>query len=172
MNTNEKTEPLDTTAIRARAEAATEGPWEQRQNAPTMSGAVWHLRRAGQPGVRAMVTEYQHGSANAEFIAHARTDVPALCDALDEARQEIERLRARWAVAWEYSDHELMSALRAEAERDRLAAQVEEVMVLRDLLAYQSEQVVETRYQSGRRDLAADVAAQIDGILGDEGAGK
>jgi hypothetical protein len=78
---------LDLDAIEARASSATPGPWEARQNAPTMSGAVWNLRVAGEPGVKAMVTEYQHGSANADFIAHAREDVPALV-------AEVRRLRS------------------------------------------------------------------------------
>ena len=49
-----------------------------------MSGSVWFLRRAGVPGIRMSVTEFQHGMDNAEFIAAARTDVPALLDALEK----------------------------------------------------------------------------------------
>ena len=68
--------------IEARANAATEGPWEAKSETPTMAGAVWNLRITGKPGIRMNVTEWQHGMENAEFIAHARTDVPALVAAL------------------------------------------------------------------------------------------
>jgi len=79
------TDPRETLArIRKQADAALEGPWEARQESPTMSGSVWFLRRAGVPGIRMSVTEFQHGMDNAEFIAAARTDVPALLDALEK----------------------------------------------------------------------------------------
>ena len=68
--------------IQARADAATDGPWAWEPTSPTMSGECWNLRVAGKPGIRFSVTEYQHGPDNAEFIAHARTDVPALVAAL------------------------------------------------------------------------------------------
>lgn len=68
--------------IEDRADAATEAPWEWEATNPTMAGANWNLRIAGRPGIRLAVREYQHGPANAEFIAHARTDVPALVAAL------------------------------------------------------------------------------------------
>lgn len=68
--------------IEDRADAATEAPWEWEATNPTMTGANWNLRIAGRPGIRLAVSEYQHGPANAEFIAHARTDVPALVAAL------------------------------------------------------------------------------------------
>lgn len=69
--------------IRARAEAATPGPWGYTLQTPTMGGTTWALRIAGKPGIRAGVVEYQHGDANAEFITHARTDIPALLAAVE-----------------------------------------------------------------------------------------
>ncbi|MCT1366604.1 hypothetical protein M4D50_01130 [Rothia sp. p3-SID1597] len=78
---------LDLEAIKVRANAATEGPWGYQFASPTMAGEVWNLRIAGKPGIRMVAQEYQHGSANAEFITHARTDVPALVS-------EVERLQA------------------------------------------------------------------------------
>ena len=68
--------------IEARTNAATEGPWEAKSETPTMAGAVWNLRITGKPGIRMNVTEWQHGMENAEFIAHARTDVPDMAAAL------------------------------------------------------------------------------------------
>lgn len=69
--------------IKARAEAATEGPWGWEATAPAMSGEHWNMRIKGKPGIRFVVAEYQHGPDNAEFITHARTDVPALVAALE-----------------------------------------------------------------------------------------
>lgn len=69
--------------IEARANAATEGPWEAKSETPTMAGAVWNLRITGKPGIRMNVTEWQHGMENAEFIAHARTDVPWLLEQVE-----------------------------------------------------------------------------------------
>ena len=68
--------------IQARADKATDGPWEWESTSPSMAGGHWNLRVTGKPGIRLSVTEYQHGPGNAEFIAHARADVPALVAAL------------------------------------------------------------------------------------------
>jgi hypothetical protein len=56
---------------------ATEGPWAYELATPAMRGENWHLRVSGKPGIRAVVSEYQHGFGNAEFIATARTALPA-----------------------------------------------------------------------------------------------
>ena len=68
--------------IEARANAATEGPWEEGERCVFTLG--------GAPVVSDDVIHYVHGMAgegvchgeDAEFIAHARTDVPALVSAL------------------------------------------------------------------------------------------
>jgi hypothetical protein len=68
----------DVIEIRARAEAATPGPWWE-DHAEIMS----HDGMVSMPCVRPV---------DAEFIAHARTDVPALCErvrVLTEALREI-----------------------------------------------------------------------------------
>ncbi len=68
-------------AIRARVEAATEGPWE---------ACTWDAME--RPHV-STANQHNHGHdlpftpSDAEFIAHAREDVPALLD-------EVERLTA------------------------------------------------------------------------------
>ena len=67
--------------IEARVEAATEGPWDAVQGATP--GMVWvELRH------RATICDfpYEQGSQeDAEFIAHARQDIPALLAAVREA---------------------------------------------------------------------------------------
>ncbi|GAA4681242.1 hypothetical protein [Phytohabitans rumicis] len=63
---------LDLDAIRARLAAATAGPWRAHPD-----GLVW-ADRPGDPVSGSTEVE------DAEFIAHARTDVPALLAELDE----------------------------------------------------------------------------------------
>ena len=78
--------------IEARANAATEGPWEWEGEAK----GEWEIganslvpsRRPDDPvlygyGYDASGIEVKN-PADAEFIAHARTDVPALLDALEK----------------------------------------------------------------------------------------
>ena len=66
---------LDLEAIKARAEAATSGPWEYQGIGEIVARGI-------------LLTTDLADDADAEFIAHARTDVPLLAS-------EIERLRAR-----------------------------------------------------------------------------
>jgi len=72
--------PLDLAAILARAEAATDGPWETGGD-----GLVW-APRMGDPVSGSTET------VDAEFIAAARTDVVLLA-------REVERLRAKLDAA-------------------------------------------------------------------------
>ena len=59
--------------IRAQADAATEGPWELLGDGEYVSG----------PGILVAPDDGGVTSADAEFIAAARTTVPALLDALE-----------------------------------------------------------------------------------------
>jgi hypothetical protein len=83
-------------AIRERAEAATEGPWVwDTHRVPTLSGRVvspdytydtevLEANHSGECGCRsACELELDVKPHDAEFIAHARTDVPALVGALE-----------------------------------------------------------------------------------------
>jgi len=74
--TSTAAEPLDLDAIRARLAAATPGPWTAHPD-----GLVW----SDLPGDPVSGSVEQ---ANAELIAHARQDIPALL-------AEVERLRAQ-----------------------------------------------------------------------------
>jgi hypothetical protein len=89
------TAPLDLDAIEARAEAATEGPW-QYDGMPLREDAEYgHIVTGG--GTPGSMREHQicwvgetlnlRAPEDAEFIAHARADVPALL-------AEVRRLRA------------------------------------------------------------------------------
>ncbi len=73
--------------ILARADAATAGPWHAERISP-LSRSTW-----------ADVLELEYNEtgmplADATFIAHSRTDVPALVEAVRKRDAEIARLRA------------------------------------------------------------------------------
>ena len=72
---------LDLDAIQARADAATPGPWVSRTCEPCAARDRLDLTIWGH-GDREMIANWSEQdefySGDAEFIAHARTDVPAL----------------------------------------------------------------------------------------------
>ena len=127
--------------IKARADAATEGPWVRDMHSPDMSGrSGWYIRGPRKLGLRSMVLNSRMLSGDAEFIEAACEDVGWLVE-------QVERLEH-----WKFEALEVMSGLRelgkalglglgvqitgpaalAEvarltAERDALAAQVARV---------------------------------------------
>ena len=81
-------------AIRARADAATPGPWKAFKNyddyntiRPESAQDCEHIFNCEMYGGT------PPGDADAEFIASARKDIPALLD-------EIERLKQKLAISW------------------------------------------------------------------------
>lgn len=81
------TAPLDLDAIRARTEAATPGPWAAgRENVNELH---WTLpaNTLDRNGRRSYVAESESLLPDWEFIAHARTDVPALLAEVDRLRE-------------------------------------------------------------------------------------
>jgi len=95
-------EPLDLDAIRARAEAATEGPWGVIDwDSPDEGVNFIHVLQE-QDGLETVCAlpnpaEYTNRSclrADAEFIAHAREDVPALLAEVERLRRD----RDEWEV--------------------------------------------------------------------------
>jgi hypothetical protein len=78
--------------IRRRVEATPRGPWFWTAG---LTPAAHQLVTNGAALDIATCTEDPDGPATiAEFIAHARTDVPDLLDALESQREEIRPLRA------------------------------------------------------------------------------
>lgn len=90
--------PEELDAIRARCEKATKGPWNASAHlSGTCYGWDWQERfsafnvaphiasgtRGGKPGDDGL----PQAIADAEFIAHARSDVPALLDLIEEFQQ-------------------------------------------------------------------------------------
>ena len=80
-------------AIKARAEAVTEGPW--RVISDYIPGVI---EVEGPTARNDYVAELSADKADLEFIAHARTDIPALVAAL-EAVLELHR-EVQWAESW------------------------------------------------------------------------
>ena len=94
---------LDLAAIRQRVEKATEGPWntgfDYEKNDPTVL-TPGHLEHT----IDYTLTEggLEHGKADAEFIAHAREDIPALLAEIDRLNATIQRVRElshEWSVS-------------------------------------------------------------------------
>ena len=87
--------------IKARTDAATEGPWVRDMHSPDMSGrSGWYIRGPRKLGLRSMVLNSRMLSGDAEFIAHAREDVGWLVE-------QVERLER-----WKFEACEVMSGLR------------------------------------------------------------
>ena len=89
---------LDLEAIKARAEAATKGPWGARELPQMVRGANATLHSAHGTGeVWSVEFSPEIGStvsiSDAEFIAHARTDIPALIAEVERLRGIVDRVR-------------------------------------------------------------------------------
>jgi hypothetical protein len=107
--------PLNLDAIRARADAATEGPWraERHIDFPSEPGYLVYVAPAdgSEFGTAGDVGWTDH-QADAEFIANARTDIPDLL-------AEVTRLRAELVQA--ELDVASLCALRDQQEREGFA---------------------------------------------------
>lgn len=86
----ETTERLDLSAIKARVEAASLGPWQwEACTEDGMINEVGEVLSAGGMHTEGFVYV---SDSDADFIAHARTDVPALLAEVERLRAEVERL--------------------------------------------------------------------------------
>lgn len=92
---------IDIEAIRERAEKATPGPW--RQNAARSRDYLDTVHVWGVGGTADEValigrSTLDQQNDDSDFIAHARTDIPALVTALEERDARIAELREALAV--------------------------------------------------------------------------
>jgi len=129
--------------IKARADAATEGPWVRDMHSPDMSGrSGWYIRGPRKLGLRSMVLNSRMLSGDAEFVEAAREDVPWLVDQVES----LER--------WKFEACEVMSGLRELGKALGLGlgvqitgpaalAEVERLTAERDALAAQVARVEE-----------------------------
>lgn len=91
----------DLDAIRARAEAATEGPWEADDNQPfsfELQGIFAPTRK--RYVLKVDFDEQPENMSDAEFIAASRTDVPDLLAYIEQLEARIDTVRTlaeRWA---------------------------------------------------------------------------
>ncbi len=102
---------IDLEAIRAREQAATPGPWEADESAPwvwskasdnwmriaDMRGWGQLTGKGGGLGLSDEVAEAIQ-NANAEFIAHAREDIPALLSHIEEQDKRIAALELQQPI--------------------------------------------------------------------------
>ena len=85
---------IDLKAIKAREEAATEGPWQSLLR--SVKSVREDRRREAIIASSGLSDGHRkEAEANMEFIAHARTDVPALIAEVERLRAEI----AEWVKA-------------------------------------------------------------------------
>jgi hypothetical protein len=113
---------LDLDEVEARANAATEGPWRALTSG-RRGGDHWHVTDSDQSIALIHASDGEDEDMrepDAEFIAHARTDVPALV-------AEVRRLRAK-VVAVEQAGTVVIEAI--EAERTALRGALERVLAL------------------------------------------
>lgn len=92
---------LDT--IQARADAATEGPWAVEVDEDGFDGASVYLKDGGYGTAYISQNMWQgptEGEADAEFIAHAREDVPKLVAALRAVEVLAEQWRYKGEFGW------------------------------------------------------------------------
>jgi hypothetical protein len=89
---------IDLGAIQTRADAATEGPWKYRDIIGENHNVCVNAHNIAACGAGDLNPEYgdrdQQAARNAEFIAHARADVPALIAAVRERDATIAQVRA------------------------------------------------------------------------------
>lgn len=84
------TEHIDRDALRKLTDAATEGPWEVPHSC---DASVDYVTAPADDNLCGPVCDVRSPVRNAEFIAAARTAVPALLDALDQAEARIKAVR-------------------------------------------------------------------------------
>jgi hypothetical protein len=101
--------PLDVAAIRVRADAATPGPWSNEYGSVVKWSADESIEMEWLPNGRD-----PNRGANTAFIAHARADVPALCDALERERKV--------STAWKERSRGLIASAQASDAGDASAS--------------------------------------------------
>lgn len=96
---NERLTDEQLAAIRERADAATPGPWKVAWDGDADPDGAWSaewpwlIRQDIYPGKSvANLAEVEASTEDAEFIAYARTDIPALLAEIDRFKRAIREL--------------------------------------------------------------------------------
>ena len=132
--------------IKARADAATEGPWVRDMHSPDMSGrSGWYIRGPRKLGLRSMVLNSRMLPGDAEFIEHAREDVPWLIERIGELNGAIcwDTTCLNCSSLLDSNYDQYMRAEIAEAEVERLTAE-------RDAAIERLERVIDQWRETGR----------------------
>jgi hypothetical protein len=94
--------PVDLDAIRARANAATKGPWETHHEGTYVGGLVidgeWDWIIGDLQVDDGQDQEDYRGEKikeNCIFVANARQDIPALCDEIESLRERVKELEVK-----------------------------------------------------------------------------
>lgn len=85
----------DLKAIRERCDAATEGPWITRYNGLSVwlkKNRIKTICKHTSPSNISLEDFVGESRSNCDFIAHARTDIPALLDLAEAQATRIEAL--------------------------------------------------------------------------------
>jgi len=146
--------------IKARADAATEGPWVRDMHSPDMSGrSGWYIRGPRKLGLRSMVLNSRMLPGDAEFVEAAREDVPWLIERVQELSGAIcwDTTCLNCASLLDSNYDQYVRAEIAEAERDALAAQVARV----ESLAGQWERLAATAINPNSREWLQACAATL-----------
>ena len=113
--------------IRARVDAATAGPWTADRDLADYDAGLHNVWEGIEGGYRAVAHDI-FAFADAEFIAHAREDIPCLLSRLEAAE---ERLQAYEEPGWTTAVQKvqtLKAALEAaEADARQLETALEEI---------------------------------------------
>ena len=96
-----RTEDGALSEMRARVNSATPGPWTTYRHAYGVGIETGDPDDGIQLFIETWGLTYPEREEDAEFIAHAREDMPRLLDALDAAEAEVERMRAAAAPVWD-----------------------------------------------------------------------
>ena len=132
--------------IKARADAATEGPWVRDMHSPDMSGrSGWYIRGPRKLGLRSMVLNSRMLHGDAEFIEAAREDVPWLVERVRELSGAIcwDTTCLNCSSLLDSNYDQYMRAEIAEAEVERLTAE-------RDAAIERLERVIDQWRKTGR----------------------
>ena len=84
---------LDLPAIKKLCEAALDGPWESQPHQELAAAGNFFTRWDIITQQKRLVVKGIYGSDDAEFIAQARTLVPQLVEALEEAQKIVDILK-------------------------------------------------------------------------------
>lgn len=85
---------LDIEPIKKREQAATPGPWTFIPEKGTNKGGIQPVCYFGDDITYYPNAGYIYEEADGEFMAHARTDIPALLDELERTREAAKELRS------------------------------------------------------------------------------